>query len=64
MLIEESRLFEVYLFTTPHKSSTQLDLIKLLADVVTVVDELDAGKTAPLFNDNSSNASPIPESGS
>lgn len=64
MLIEESRLLEVYLFTTLHKSSTQLDLIKLLADVVTVVDELDASKTAPLFNDNSSNASPIPESGS
>ena len=49
MLIEESRLFEVYLFTTLHKSLTQLDLIKLLADVVTVVDELDASKTAPLF---------------
>ena len=64
MLIEESRLFEVYLFTTLHKSSTQLDLIKLLPDVVTLVHELDASKKAPLFNDNLSNAGPIPESGS
>jgi hypothetical protein len=64
MLIEESRLLEVYLFTTLHKSSTQLDLIKLLPDVVTLVDELDASKTAPLFNDNLSNAGHIPESGS
>jgi hypothetical protein len=64
MLIEESRLLEVYLFTTLHKSLTQLDLIKLLPDVVTPVDELDASKTAALFNDNLSNAGPIPESGS
>jgi len=64
MLIGESRLLEVYLFTTLHKSSTQLDLIKLLPDVVTLVDELDASKTAPLFNDNLSNPGPIPESGS
>jgi hypothetical protein len=42
MMVEESRLLEVCLFTTLHKNSTQLDFIKLLPDVVTIVDEVDA----------------------
>jgi len=42
MMVEESRLLEVCLFATLHKNSTQLDFIKLLPDVVTIVDEVDA----------------------
>jgi len=42
MMIEESRLIEVCIFTTLNKSSTELDFIKLLPDVVTIVDEVDA----------------------
>ena len=42
MMVEESRLIEVCIFTTLNKSSTELDFIKLLPDVVTIVDEVDA----------------------
>jgi hypothetical protein len=42
MMIEESRLIEVCIFTTLNKSSTELDFSKLLPDVVTIVDEVDA----------------------
>src|ERR1700738_208322 len=42
MAIEESRLLEVCLFNTLHKRASQLDLIKLLPDVVTIADEVDA----------------------
>ena len=42
MMIEESRLIEVCIFTTLNKSSTELDFTKLLPDVVTIVDEVDA----------------------
>ena len=42
MMIEESPLIEVCIFTTLNKSSTELDFIKLLPDVVTIVDEVDA----------------------
>jgi hypothetical protein len=42
MMVEESRLLEVCLFTTLHKSASQLDFTKLLPDVVTIVDEVDA----------------------
>jgi len=42
MMIEESRLIEICIFATLKKSSTELDFIKLLPDVVTIVDEVDA----------------------
>jgi hypothetical protein len=42
MAIEESRLLRICLFTTLHKSTSQLDFIKLLPDVVTIADEVDA----------------------
>ena len=42
MMIEESRLLEVCVFTALHKSSVQLDFTKLLPDVVTIVAEVDA----------------------
>jgi hypothetical protein len=42
MMIEESRLLQVCLFTALHKSSSQLDFTKLLPDVVTIADEVDA----------------------
>ena len=42
MMIEESRLIEVSIFTTLNKSSNELDFTKLLPDVVTIVEEVDA----------------------
>jgi len=42
MVVEESRLLQVCLFTTLHKSASQLDFTKLLPDVVTIADEVDA----------------------
>jgi hypothetical protein len=42
MVVEESRLLQVCLFSTLHKHTKQLDYVKLLPDVVTIADELDA----------------------
>jgi hypothetical protein len=42
MMIEELRLLQVCLFTALHKSSNQLYFTKLLPDVVTIADEVDA----------------------
>ena len=42
MVVEESRLLQVCLFTTLHKHTEQLDYEKLLPDVVTIADEVDA----------------------
>src|ERR1700722_3019828 len=41
MVVEESRLLQVCLFTTLHKHTKQLDYLKLLPDVVTIADEVD-----------------------
>jgi RsbT co-antagonist protein rsbRD N-terminal domain len=42
MVVEESRLLQVCIFTTLHKSNKQLNYDKLLPDVVTIADEVDA----------------------
>ena len=42
MMVEESRLLQVSIFTTLHKSVTQLEFAALLPDVVTIADEVDA----------------------
>jgi hypothetical protein len=42
MLIEESRLLQVCIFTTLHKNVKNLEFTKLLPDVVTIADEVDA----------------------
>jgi hypothetical protein len=42
MLIEESRLLQVCIFTTLHKNVKNLEFITLLPDVVTIADEVDA----------------------
>jgi len=42
MVVEESRLLQVCLFTTLHKSASYLDFTKLLPDVITIADEVDA----------------------
>jgi hypothetical protein len=42
MLIEESRLLQVCIFTTLHKNVKHLDFSLLLPDVVTIADEVDA----------------------
>lgn len=42
MVVEESRLLQVCLFSTLHKNTEQLDFDKLLPDVVTIADEVDA----------------------
>ena len=41
MLVEESRILEVCLFTTLRNNNTQLDYAQLLRDVVTIADEVD-----------------------
>src|ERR1700675_1195036 len=42
MVVEESRLLQVCLFTTLHKNTKQLDYAKLLPDVGTIADEVEA----------------------
>jgi hypothetical protein len=42
MVVEESRLLQVSIFTTLHKNTNHLDFNKLLPDVVTIADEVDA----------------------
>jgi hypothetical protein len=48
MAVEESRLLQVCLFNTLHKGSGQLDYTKLLPDVVTIADEVDAQLKQPV----------------
>src|ERR1700688_4509493 len=42
MMVEESRLLQVSIFTTLHQNVTQLEFNELLPDVVTIADEVDA----------------------
>lgn len=42
MVVEESRLLQVSLFTTLHKNTHHIEYSKLLPDVVTIADEVDA----------------------
>ena len=42
MVVEESRLLQVSIFTTLHKNTNHLEYSKLLPDVVTIADEVDA----------------------
>ena len=42
MAVEESRLLQVTIFTTLHKNTNELEFSKLLPDVVTIADEVDA----------------------
>jgi hypothetical protein len=42
IVVEEARLLQVCLFNTLHKHTQQLDYKKLLPDVVTIADEVDA----------------------
>ncbi|MEQ1352370.1 MAG: hypothetical protein ABLT11_00030 [Candidatus Acidiferrum sp.] len=42
MVVEESRLLQVSLFTTLHKNTHSIEYSKLLPDVVTIADEVDA----------------------
>ena len=42
MAVEESRLLQVTIFTTLHKNASDLEFSKLLPDVVTIADEVDA----------------------
>ena len=41
MVVEESRLLQVCLFTTLHKNTNWIEYSKLLTDVVTIADEVD-----------------------
>jgi hypothetical protein len=42
MAVEESRLMQVTIFTALHKNTNDLEFSKLLPDVVTISDEVDA----------------------
>jgi hypothetical protein len=42
MVVEESRLLQVTIFTTLHKNVKRLEFDLLLPDVVTIADEVDA----------------------
>jgi len=42
MVVEESRLLQVCLFTTLHKNTHRIEYSELLLDVVTIADEVDA----------------------
>jgi len=41
MVVEESRLLQVCLFTTLHKNTSRIEYSRLLPDVVTIADEVD-----------------------
>ena len=41
-MIEESRILQICVFTALHKTSSQLVFTKVLPDVVTIADEVDA----------------------
>jgi hypothetical protein len=42
MMVEESRLLQVCIFTTLHKNANHLEFGRLLPNVVTIADEVDA----------------------
>jgi hypothetical protein len=42
MLVEESRILEVSIFSTLHNNLRSLDFSKVLLDVVTIADEVDS----------------------
>jgi hypothetical protein len=42
MVVEESRLLQVCLFTILHRNTSRIEYSKLLLDVVTIADEVDA----------------------
>jgi hypothetical protein len=42
MVVEESRLLQVSIFTMLHKNTNDIEYSKLLPDVVTIADEVDA----------------------
>jgi hypothetical protein len=42
MVVEESRLLQVCLFTALHKNANRIEYSRLLPDVVTIADEVDA----------------------
>jgi hypothetical protein len=42
MVVDESRILQVSIFSTLHKHQTRLDFSKLLEDVVIIADEVDA----------------------
>jgi hypothetical protein len=42
MAVQESRLLQVTIFATLHKNTNNLEFSKLLPDVVTIADEVDA----------------------
>jgi hypothetical protein len=41
MVIDESRILQVYLFSALHRNAKSVDYGKLLSDVVTIADEVD-----------------------
>jgi hypothetical protein len=56
MVVEESRLLQVSIFTILHKNTHHLDYIKLLPDVVTIADEVDAQLKQQMLHYMESNA--------
>jgi hypothetical protein len=42
MVVDESRILQVCIFTTLHRNTKRVDFDKLLPDVVTIADEVDA----------------------
>ena len=56
MVVEESRLLQVCLFTTLHKNTNRLEYSKLLPDVVTIADEVDAQLKQQMFRYMEANA--------
>jgi hypothetical protein len=42
MMVEESRLLQISIFTLLHQNVTQLEINALLPDVVIIADEVDA----------------------
>src|SRR5665213_93271 len=57
MMVEESRLLQVSIFTTLHENATHLEFSALLPDVVTIAAEVDAQSTGQMLRFMAADAS-------
>jgi hypothetical protein len=63
MLIEESRLLQVCIFTTLHKNVKRLNFDTLLPDIVTIADEVDAQLRQQMHCYNAANTAKMAQAG-
>ena len=62
MAVQESRLLQVTIFATLHKNTNNLEFSKLLPDVVTIADEVDAQLKEQMLRFMAADAAKVPRS--